>query len=318
MVSSIKSKFGLILLSTMISAIIFVGAFELVNTILYYRWKSDFDNQGWFGKITIPSSNPILMWEYRPYGENERIKTNRWGFRDTDYETTEKPDDTLRIAYAGDSVTLGLGVDFDETFVQRFNMEAEKLGLGYTVQGLNFGVDGYNTPQIYEMIMTKVVDFSPDTVVYVMCMNDFDFNQASGDKILYFQKPKSFFLNIAEKAYRKVIGGDFHEYFFNKNKDVVFEKILDMQTDLAEQGIIFQVVLLPIFSGTFQSYPLEDMNTEIALFLEENNIAYLNLLEAFRETGELPTYYASGVWHPDPPGYQFIAEQLVSWILIGE
>ncbi|MBM3143803.1 MAG: SGNH/GDSL hydrolase family protein [Chloroflexi bacterium] len=316
MFSFAKSKVGLILLSSILSAVLFIGTFEIISNILYYRWKADFDNYGWFGKITIPSPNPVLMWEYRPYGENEGIKTNRYGFRDLDYESTAKPENTLRVAFAGDSVTLGMGVELEETFVRQFEIEAGQLELQYQVQALDFAVDGYNTPQIYEMIRTKVLGFSPDIVVYAMCMNDFDFTQASGDKILYFQKPKSFFLMTAEKAYRRLIGGDFHEYFFHKNKDEVFEKILEMRDLLEQEGVVFRVVLLPIFSGTFQNYPLEEMNKEIGVFLEENDIQYLDLLEAFEESGELPAYYAPGVWHPNVTGHRFIARQLAPWVLL--
>lgn len=314
MTAFFKSKFGIILLSTIFSAILFIGAFELVNTIIYNRWKADFDARGWLGTITIPSSNPVLLWEYRPYSERDGITTNRYGFRDLDYDLTTKPDDMLRIAFAGDSVTFGNGVELEETFVHQLNVEASQLDLPYQVQALNFGTDGYNTPQIYELIRTKILQHSPDIVVYAMCMNDFDFDQASGDKILYFRKPQSFFLMYAEKAHRKLVGGDFHDYFFKKNKDEVYETILRMRTMVEEEGMEFQVVLLPIFSGTFQTYPIENMHHEIGIFLSENDIEYLDLLNAFKDSGEMPWYFASGVWHPNPIGHQFIAQQLSTWL----
>ena len=56
---------------------VFIGTFEIVKNIKYYRWKADFDNYGWFGKITIPSPNPVLMWEYRPHGEIDHINRVR-------------------------------------------------------------------------------------------------------------------------------------------------------------------------------------------------------------------------------------------------
>ena len=124
------------------------------------------------------------------------IKTNRYGFRDLDRESTAKPDGTFRIVFAGDSVTLGVGIPLETTFVRRFEMEANQMESQYRIQALNFAVDGYNTPQICEMIRSKVMSFSPDKVVYVMCLNDFDFELSSGDKILYFRKPRSFLLSV--------------------------------------------------------------------------------------------------------------------------
>ena len=105
-----KTKLGLLLLSSLFSLVLFVGAYELVKHVEYYRWRETFDNFGWLGKVTIASPNPVLMWEYRPYGQFEQVKTNRYGFRDRDYESTTKPDNILRIAFAGDSATLGMGV----------------------------------------------------------------------------------------------------------------------------------------------------------------------------------------------------------------
>lgn len=318
-----KSKLGLVLFSSLFSLILLIAAFELISTISYYRWKEDFDNAGWFGKITVPSENPMLMWEYRPYGKNEvvGIEVNRYGFRDLDYESTAKPENTHRVAFAGDSVTLGASVRFEETFVRQFEAEAAQLALPEQLQALNFSVDGYNTIQVAELIRARVLAFSPDTVVYVMCMNDFDFTQSSGDKTRYFHKPKSFFVEVLEKAYRRVqswFGGDFHEYFFRKNKAAVFESILELQTLLAEQNVDFRVLVLPVFPASFAEYPLEAMHQEIDAFLLENNIEYLDLLPAFQASGQSPGYYAPGIWHPNPIGHQFIAQNIAAWLFEGE
>ena len=309
-----KYKLILILSSSILSTLILIGAFEAVSTILYYRWKANFDNSGWLGKVTIPSSDPVLLWEYRPYGKNEEIETNRYGFRDRDYESTKKPDHTYRVAFAGDSVTLGLGVSLEETFVRQLENEAAQMKLPYQVQSLNFAVDGYNTIQIYEMIRTKVVDFSPDTVVYVVCLNDFDFTESSGDKVRYFQKPESFFLVTLEKVYRRLMGIEYHQYYFNKNKDIVFQTILDMHDMLEQEGISFQVVIMPIFPDTFQNYHLEGEHNEIGEFLDENDIRFFDLLDVFVGSGESPRYFAPGIWHLNSVGHLFVAQRLALWL----
>ena len=177
---------------------------------------------------------------------------NRWGFRDRDYETPVKPPETHRIAFLGDSVTLGLGVAAEDMFVRRFEDAANRLGLGHAVQTLNFSVDGYNTVQVNEMLRTKALPFAPDKVIYVLCLNDFDFQDASGEKIRYFRKPKSFLLEALEQIYRvriyqQLAGSDFHHYHFNKNKEIAFQSIRDMHALAKQNGIGFHVVVLPIF-----------------------------------------------------------------------
>ncbi len=315
MLHLVKTRIGLILLSSALTAVLFIGAFEIVASIRYDRWKADFDGSGWFGKITVPSPNPVLMWEYRPYGQYKAIRTNRHGFRDIDYESTAKPDDILRIAFAGDSVTLGMGVSLEDTFVHQFELAANDADPHQRIQALNFAIDGYNAPQIHEMIRTKVLPFAPDKVVYVLCPNDFDLSQSAGKKILYFRKPKSFFLRDMEKVYQKLSGIDYHVYHFDKNKEAVFRNIVAMNDLLAAQGIGFQVVILPVFPESFDDYPLSDMEKEIERFLRANHIQVLALYEAFATSGESPGFYASDIWHPTIEGHRFISRQLLPSVL---
>ncbi len=78
-------------LGTAIGFSLFAGGYEAYQHVAYYRWQSSFTNLGWFGSITVPSLNPKLLWEYKPYGEKAGIRTNRWGFRDRDYEEEARP-----------------------------------------------------------------------------------------------------------------------------------------------------------------------------------------------------------------------------------
>ena len=309
-------KFGLSLASTIVAVIVFVGVFEVVENIRYSIWRADFDNFGWFGKITVPSKNPLLMWEYRPYGEFEQIKTNRWGFRDVDYESMEKPENTLRVAFAGDSITLGMRVAAQETFVRQFEAEANSLNSRRRIQTLNFGIDGYHAIQINELIRTKVLAFSPDIVVYTMCLNDFDFNQSSGRKIRYFRKPESWFLYRMDRLYRKLSRAEFHLYNFQKNKAVVLPSLLDVRDMLEKAGVDFQIIVLPIFTGrSFDEYPIRQMHEEIGDFFVENGIRYLDLLEPFSRQRHAPEHFSFDTWHPNAEGHRFIARQSLASIL---
>jgi len=254
MLSNAHYKAVLLFSSTLISFIVLVGALELYGNYRYYHWKKSYRDHGdWYNKLTIPSSNKKLMWEYRPCGKYDppgcecTITTNKYGFRDYDYESPDKNEGVYRVAFVGDSVTLGYKVDYESTFVRRFQSYAEELDLTRTVQALNFGVDGYNTVQIFELLRTKVIRFSPDKSIDIMHLNDFDFEEASGNKIRYFRKPKSFFLRKVEQLYKHLSKTDYYLYYFEKNKHVVFENILEMRGILREKGMDFMVTILPVF-----------------------------------------------------------------------
>lgn len=308
-------KVGLAFASSVIFIVLFILGFEIIENIRYAQWRKGFTNYGWFNKITVPSANPVLMWKYRPYGEFGLIKTNRYGCRDVDFETKDKPAHIYRIAFIGDSITLGLAVSAEETFVRQFEIRANRLHPKRVIQALNFGVAGYNTVQIHEMLRTKVLDFSPNKVVYMMCLNDFDFIESSGKQILYFQKPKSFFAYKVERLYRKLSGIDYHLYFFRKNKLVVFQKIIDMSAMLKQKGVDFQVVILPVFyenTTDFNHYPLMGMHEEIRSFLQDHGISFIDMLDVFAVQKEPPQHYFLDVYHPSVAGHQFIAWQLAS------
>jgi hypothetical protein len=76
-----KIRFALLFLSSIFPAVPFVVTCEIVKNIKYYRWKINFDSSRWLGKVTVPSQNPELMWEYKPNGQLKQVKMKRYGFR---------------------------------------------------------------------------------------------------------------------------------------------------------------------------------------------------------------------------------------------
>lgn len=310
----IAVKTGMLLLSSLGAVALFAGGYEVYKNIQYPRWKRNFDDAGRLGTITVASPNPELMWEYRPYGEFELIKVNRFGFRDRDFESPDKPENTYRVGFIGDSVTLGYGVTQEQTFVHLLQEHADRVNGPRQIQVLNFGIDGYNTPQILELMRTKALEFSPDKLVYMLCLNDFDFAYSSGKKIRYFRKPKSFFLAVLEGAYLVVSRVDFHRYHFRKNKSVVFENILAMKSLSEEEGIEFHVGILPVFPeshATFERYPLSDVSEKIEDFLSQHDISYSDLYSPFVESGNPLRYYADDIWHPNERGHRYLAKLLM-------
>ena len=117
------------LLSLMGSAVVFGGGYECFESWKDDRWRADYQENGnWYGMMTVPSDNETMMWEYRPNCRFEKLHTNGFGFRDEDFQTTAKPDGTYRLAFVGDSVTLGLRVEYEEIFVRRFSKMAAISG----------------------------------------------------------------------------------------------------------------------------------------------------------------------------------------------
>ena len=196
-----------------------------------------------------------------------------------------------------DSVTVGLFVYDHETFVRKF--EDYGHALNPSLQALNFGIDGYNPDQIYELLRSRVMQFEPNKVVYVMCLNDFDLTDASGEKVRYYRKPYSFVIEELRALFTPRLTWDardseeinnnvkYHIWHYKKNKMHVFDKIREMRDFLHAKAISFEVVVVPVFrfsrSNEFTDYPFMTMHHQIDDFLGDNNIDFLDLINAFSQ-----------------------------------
>jgi lysophospholipase L1-like esterase len=133
------------------------------------------------GETVIPLSlkthrfttNKLMGYELVPgsvsFEDNAWYRINRDGIRDRDYDVT-KPKGTFRIAAVGDSVTFGLGLKLEDTWPKQLERELQKTNP--SVEVINFGVMGYNTPQEAERIQDKVLKYSPDLMIIDYSLND--------------------------------------------------------------------------------------------------------------------------------------------------
>ncbi len=102
---------------------------------------------------------------------NDRQIINRWGFHDTDFPL-EKPPREFRALMLGDSVTMGYGVTYPETFSAHLERLLDARDRKYAShQVINTGVHGYSTFQ-QRRVLERSLIFSPDIVIVGFCMND--------------------------------------------------------------------------------------------------------------------------------------------------
>ncbi len=299
------------LAASLASSLLVVAGYEGIENLLWRRWRERFDNDGWFGKLTVPSPNPALLWEYRPYGEKDGVATNRHGFRDRDSASREPARGVRRIAFAGDSVTLGIGIEEGDTFVRLFEAEANALHPPQPVEAMNFSIDGYDSLQVQELIRARVLGFSPAEVVYVMCLNDFDFEESAGQKHLYFRKPRSFLWMRLLRLTRRLFRVEYHRYHFARNRGVVLRGVAALNEELRQRDVGFRVALVPAFfreAPDFQSYPLADLHAGIGGFLAGHGVALLDLLPVFRGRAGAELY--RDPWHLSPAGHRLVAGAL--------
>ncbi len=93
------------------------------------------------------------------------IATNSAGIRDEREFDTEKPDRTLRIVAIGDSFTMGVGVQRDESFLALAEHSLSERMSEHNVEIVNLGVPGHRTAQSIALLNDKGLPLNPDIVI---------------------------------------------------------------------------------------------------------------------------------------------------------
>jgi len=108
---------------------------------------------------------PNWKGRHRHYDFDVRYETNSYGFRGR--FNLKRNQKGLRCAIVGDSFTFSLGVNDEDTFVQRLNSRQHPNNTY-----LNFGVPGFSTDQEYLLIQDRVLYFSPDAIFLIVYLGN--------------------------------------------------------------------------------------------------------------------------------------------------
>ena len=286
----------------------FNTAYDIEMTKYAINLKNDSDNK-LIGHVHRPSKSMELM--------DVMVDINSDGHRDKEYPVDKS--DKHRIIFLGDSLTFGWGVKEEETFA---TLIEEDMNSQSPTEVINFGTGNYNTEQEVNLFIEKGLKYNPDKVVLFYFINDAEITpEKSGLWFLgysqfisfYWSRINSLLNNIMpsksfQEYYESLYGND-QQGWINTRK-----AIIQLRDICQSRGIEFQVVLLP---------ELHDVNNEIftnvynnlALFLKDNDIDYLNLAKLFENHPD-----QIGLWvnyddaHPNNIAHKKIAESTLEFI----
>jgi hypothetical protein len=124
-------------------------------------------------QVKMRDPDPEMGHRHRPNARAQlmgaEVRTDRNGFRGPDLADTAG-DGVARIAFVGDSITLGWGVLEQETFAHR--VIATLRAQGRKVDGFNLGVGNLNTTQELALFRAAGARMKPDIVVLAYFIND--------------------------------------------------------------------------------------------------------------------------------------------------
>ena len=103
------------------------------------------------------------------------IRINSSGYRDEEF-TRAHPPDARRVAFLGDSVSVGAGVRAEDRFSDRLR---GRVVAARRLETLNFAVNSYTSWHYAQQTRAVLPDYAPDLVVVGLCLNDVERKEES-------------------------------------------------------------------------------------------------------------------------------------------
>jgi lysophospholipase L1-like esterase len=299
-----------------VSLIIFLVLLEIslqiyTRLFIYY----DVEMSRYAVDVKEKSDNPKIGHVHKPnasaYLMGVDFETNSDGFRDDEYAVERN--ENYRIVVLGDSLTVGWGVEKDETFeVLLEGMLSENR----PTEMINFGHGNYNTEQQVNLFKEKGLKYNPDEVIVFYFINDAEVTPVRS-KWLRVAKLRSvtFLWSRVRGLLTKTTPGQTFESFYSALYEddqpgfiALKESFLELQGITEERGIKLQVIMLPELHNLVD-YPFTAEYQKVGAFLAENGISYIDLTESFSGYED-----AVGLWvapddaHPNALAHRMIAE----------
>ena len=238
---------------------------------------------------------------------------NADGLRDRT-RTHEKPEGYRRIAFLGDSVTLGADMREDEAYPQR--LEVRFRAEGRRVEVMNVALWGWSTRQERIAWQRIARSYHPDQAVLAICLNDIPelFNNLSRPpRWLARLHGKSALVRLVVNAEGREI--DNVERLFSDPEagrvreamDGFFEEIRALRREVEADGAKFAVIVFPFRFQVQPGAPAPVVQERIASFCKSEGLRCLDLLPALSGSG--PAAFLD-YDHLSPSGSAFVADTL--------
>lgn len=243
--------------------------------------------------------------------------------------------DSLRIAVVGDSVTLGTGCQFYDTYSQRLEALLN-LNEGQRPAEVRVWAKGGDNPESELRHLPEIEEWQPDILILGICLNDAEnahqMRQVSNWRMKMLPAPPPAWLATGLKHSR---GGSFiyqrladrqarrgYLAYYRRLYDreysgwkLFVRAIRRFHAFCREQKIAFVPVVFPLFSDV-DRYPFDWVHEQIGDLFRAEGIAHVDLLAAFRGQSPqrlqvIPLVDA----HPNEIAHRQVAENLFHYLL---
>ena len=277
---------------------------------------------------TTASEHSELIYTRKP-GE---CGSNSHGFRDNEYPY-DKSEQVKRIVVIGDSVALGLGVDFKHSFgnqlESKLNVSLE--GAKQKIEVIVLAQAGYSTSRELFLLEHEAFKYSPDLIIWSYVLNDPAhpvYHNENGGLGQYYFEPR---LHTAHFVSRKLFAFsenwnasdrelDFHTLIHCVYWNQVVSNIQKMARISRQHSVPLIFLIHPVMkeNGDSSSYPLVHLHEKLAALAISAGLPVIDLLDAYRpyKTDDLNLSDSRGrdLWQPNEKGHRIVADTLLSYL----
>lgn len=257
------------------------------------------------------------------------VKENSAGFRGPEFQRA-KPPGIYRIAVVGDSFTFGNGVKQDQRYTDLLQAR-----LPATLEVLNFGEPGANTPQHRSRVARLLQEIDPDFILLQWYVNDVEGDNSSGRPVIRPLVPtraihdwlntESALYTVANMQWAQLqialgMTMSYPEYLQRRvgnpaSPDAIRDREHLIATIEASQqaGVPIAIVLFPDTSGEMdERYPFQYLHDRVTAVCAERRITCLDLREEFSHVRDRASLWANRLdHHPSALANRMAAQKIL-------
>lgn len=288
-------------------------ALRLINSDM-----RNYDIEMWKYAKELKTQDPVLGHVHRKNKEstlqNVEIKLNSLGMR-----SPEPNADKKKILFIGSSISLGWGIENEESFAEIVNTRLKEESLNYQV--LNASVGNYNTFRYVENFLRNQTAIDPEIIVINYFINDAEMLPMGSGNFLLKNSELAASLTIAIKKMLANKGEGLQEHY-NALYDPDNEGYQIMENSLAKLAqyaksneIKVYLVIIPDIHF-LQDYPFSAVHTKMKTISNNYGFEFIDLFDTLENINFDQLQIIPGDSHPNEFGHKLIGNKLSEVLIL--
>ncbi|WP_373073602.1 SGNH/GDSL hydrolase family protein [Sulfurimonas sp.] len=284
------------------------GALRLKNSNM-----KNYDIEMWKYAKELKRSHPILghihLTNKSAILQGVKISLNSYGMRSL--EPTK--DYKRRILFLGSSITLGWGVNYDETMVAK--LQAKFNDLNSSTEVLNGAIGNYNTVRYTELFFEKFTELKPTDIVVHYFINDAEVLPLGGGNWFLRNSQLAVTLWI---AYQRVIATgnkgliDHYDKVYNPQYEgyIKMKKALEKLSKYAKENKINLYLAMSPDIHFLKDYPFKKQHKQMDELAQSLEYKFIDLFPSLEGIPFIEAQAMPGDAHPNSKVHELMANEI--------